>query len=103
MEKFSLKINRFFFVDIMLIQIGGWSYNFSSSDEDVNVAIEEVSKQLVKKGVTSYCPTVITSSKDTYRKILPKIKPTQGGKENGASILGLHLEGKLSYLKIYYF
>lgn len=59
----------------------------------MEVAIREVSRQLVKKGVTAYCPTLITSSKETYRKILPKIKRNSGGKSSGATILGVHLEG----------
>lgn len=35
---------------------------------------------------------MVTSKKDTYRKILPQIKKTQGGK-HGATVLGVHLEG----------
>ena len=43
--------------------------------------------------MTSYCPTIITSSRETYKKILPKIKLNEGGQKNGATILGTHLEG----------
>ena len=77
----------------MALKLGGWGYNFSSSDDDVDVAIREVSNHLVKRGVTAYCPTLITSSKETYRKILPKIRRNPGGRSNGATILGVHLEG----------
>lgn len=42
--------------------------------------------------MTSFCPTIVTSSKETYRKVLPKITKTKGGK-SGAAILGVHIEG----------
>lgn len=35
---------------------------------------------------------MVTSDKETYRQILPRIKKRQGGK-HGATVLGVHLEG----------
>lgn len=35
---------------------------------------------------------MVTSDKEKYSKILPRIKKKQGGK-HGATILGVHLEG----------
>lgn len=51
-----------------------------------------VAEKLLSHGVTSFCPTIVTSPKDIYRTIIPKIKRQKGGK-HGATILGLHAEG----------
>lgn len=55
----------------------------------------KVKKLLPKYGVTSFCPTLISSSQDIYKRniaILNKFCNNQG-EEEGAKILGLHLEG----------
>jgi N-acetylglucosamine-6-phosphate deacetylase len=51
-----------------------------------------VSKELLCHGVTSFCPTLVTSPSETYHQVLPKIKRKAGGK-HGATILGVHVEG----------
>ncbi|XP_067948216.1 N-acetylglucosamine-6-phosphate deacetylase-like isoform X2 [Watersipora subatra] len=59
---------------------------------DMQVEIKKVAEGLMAHGVTSFCPTVITSPSDVYRKILPTISRCNGSRE-GAGVLGLHLEG----------
>lgn len=71
---------------------GGLGIDFSYNHENVEQGIEKVAKELLKHGVTSFCPTMVTSDKETYRQILPRIKKRQGG-EHGATVLGVHLEG----------
>lgn len=51
-----------------------------------------LSSSLYKYGVTSLCPTVVTSSPDLYRKVLPLLKQEPGNPQRGATILGAHLE-----------
>ena len=50
--------------------------------------ISRVSRGLLEHGVTAYCPTVVTSSPDYYKRTLPMIKQTVGGKD-GAAVLGI--------------
>ncbi|XP_055370880.1 N-acetylglucosamine-6-phosphate deacetylase [Condylostylus longicornis] len=71
---------------------GGYGVDFSHDVDTVEIGIETVAKGLLSTGVTSFCPTIVTSPKETYHRILPKIKKKQGGK-HGATILGIHLEG----------
>ncbi|XP_039746255.1 N-acetylglucosamine-6-phosphate deacetylase [Pararge aegeria] len=78
------------FIDIQIN--GGWGIDFSYDSDNVEHGVKTVAKKLLAHGVTSFCPTMVTSDKDKYAKILPKIKKAQGGPE-GATVLGVHLEG----------
>lgn len=65
---------------------GGWGVDFSYDSENVEEGIQKVAKELLSHGVTSFCPTMVTSDKDKYSKILPKIHKRQGNK-NGPPFL----------------
>lgn len=71
---------------------GGYGVDFSYDTETVDEGVNLVAKNLLKHGVTSFCPTLVTSPTETYHKVLPKIKKRPGDK-NGATILGVHVEG----------
>lgn len=74
------------------LQVNGYKgVNFS----DPKLSIEDiisVSRELFKLGIVAYCPTIISSPLEVYKRNLPlfteAIKQTEG-----AEILGLHLEG----------
>lgn len=72
--------------------IGGFGIDFSYNTENVEEGINTVAKKLLAYGVTSFCPTLVTSPKETYHTIIPKIKKRNGGK-HGAAVLGIHVEG----------
>ncbi|KAJ2950579.1 hypothetical protein O0L34_g8827 [Tuta absoluta] len=78
------------FIDIQIN--GGWGIDFSANTKNIEDGVKKVAKELLAHGVTSFCPTMVTTNKETYRKTLPLIKKSQGGK-NGATVLGVHLEG----------
>ncbi|KAJ8727034.1 hypothetical protein PYW08_015431 [Mythimna loreyi] len=78
------------FIDIQIN--GGWGVDFSYDSENVKEGVRKVSKELLAHGVTSFCPTMVTSDVEKYHKILPLIKKTDGG-QHGATVLGVHLEG----------
>lgn len=74
------------------IQInGGFGIDFAKISADSNL-LEEVTQKLFPYGVTSICPTIVTSPKRVYDQVIPNVKKSKGGK-NCANILGLHLEG----------
>ncbi|TRY64342.1 hypothetical protein TCAL_00846 [Tigriopus californicus] len=75
---------------------GGFGVDFSYAINDQASAQEslvKVAKGILAHGVTSFCPTIVTSSQDKYHAILPWITPTPGSAETGAEILGAHVEG----------
>ncbi|KAG8035210.1 hypothetical protein G9C98_001700 [Cotesia typhae] len=78
------------YIDIQIN--GGFGVDFSYNVDNIEDGISKVAKQLLAHGVTSFCPTLVTSSPETYHKILPKIKKSPGGK-HGATVLGVHVEG----------
>ena len=91
------------FIDIQLN--GAYGIDFSNADvspRGLEVQdIVEVSHKLLATGVTSFCPTMVSSSRETYQRIMPlireareqQIKDKSTNKNRGANILGMHLEG----------
>jgi len=71
---------------------GGFGYDFSSDISQLSKGLNVVSKGILQHGVTSFCPTLVTSPVNIYRQALPMLKARAGGK-NGAQILGAHCEG----------
>ncbi|SCA64255.1 Putative N-acetylglucosamine-6-phosphate deacetylase [Chlamydiales bacterium SCGC AG-110-P3] len=70
------------FIDLQLN--GGFGFDFSATPD----AVSEVAKRLPKYGVTSFLPTIITSSRESYhQRSYPQASAI------GAEPLGWHLEG----------
>lgn len=78
------------FIDVQIN--GGFSYDFSSDPDKIEEGRDVVSKNLLRYGVTSFCPTIVTSPSHIYANILPHLKKRAGG-QHGAEILGAHIEG----------
>ncbi|XP_036408982.1 N-acetylglucosamine-6-phosphate deacetylase [Megalops cyprinoides] len=78
------------FIDVQIN--GGYGIDFSQATDDVSGGVALVAKKILEHGVTSFCPTLVTSPPHIYHKVLPEIKVHDGGKE-GAGVLGVHLEG----------
>ncbi|KAJ3119212.1 putative N-acetylglucosamine-6-phosphate deacetylase [Physocladia obscura] len=78
------------FIDAQINGYFGWDF---ADSERISEALDHVSKGLVKYGVTSFCPTVVTSLPDTYHKVLPTIAEKRGPQKGQAEILGAHIEG----------
>ncbi|XP_043269493.1 N-acetylglucosamine-6-phosphate deacetylase [Venturia canescens] len=78
------------FIDLQIN--GGFGIDFSENRENIEEGVNRVAKGLLAHGVTSFCPTLVTSPLEIYRRVLPKIKKQKGGKE-GAAVLGVHAEG----------
>uniref|UniRef100_A0A131Z0P1 N-acetylglucosamine-6-phosphate deacetylase n=1 Tax=Rhipicephalus appendiculatus TaxID=34631 RepID=A0A131Z0P1_RHIAP len=71
---------------------GGMGVDFSHSVDTIVDAVEKVAKGVLPFGVTSMCPTIVTSTPEVYRKALTAVRKHNGSAE-GAGILGVHLEG----------
>ncbi|KAM4598684.1 N-acetylglucosamine-6-phosphate deacetylase [Polymixia lowei] len=78
------------FIDVQIN--GGYGVDFSQASEDVTGGVAFVAKKILEHGVTSFCPTLVTSPPIIYHKVLPEVKVHSGG-PNGAGVLGVHLEG----------
>eukprot|EP00756_Hemistasia_phaeocysticola_P006852 Hpha_TRINITY_DN14022_c0_g2::TRINITY_DN14022_c0_g2_i1::g.44154::m.44154/K01443/nagA, AMDHD2; N-acetylglucosamine-6-phosphate deacetylase len=55
--------------------------------------VDTICRGVLAHGCTSLCPTVITSSPEMYRAVLPLLRRREGDPERGACILGAHVEG----------
>uniref|UniRef100_A0A3Q2DYR4 N-acetylglucosamine-6-phosphate deacetylase n=1 Tax=Cyprinodon variegatus TaxID=28743 RepID=A0A3Q2DYR4_CYPVA len=70
----------------------GYGVDFSQPSDDVSAGVSLVAKKVLEHGVTSFCPTLVTSPSAVYHKVLPQVQVHDGGK-HGAGVLGFHLEG----------
>ena len=68
--------------------VGAFGVDFSAPEEDIRKGLPLVARGILSHGVTSFCPTVITSPPDVYRKLLPHFRRQRGSSE-GAGILGI--------------
>lgn len=78
------------FIDVQIN--GGYGVDFSQATDDVSGGVAFVAKRILEHGVTSFCPTLVTSPSNIYHKVLPMVRVNNGGPE-GAGVLGVHLEG----------
>ncbi|XP_035471763.2 N-acetylglucosamine-6-phosphate deacetylase isoform X1 [Scophthalmus maximus] len=78
------------FIDVQIN--GGHGVDFSQASDDAGSGVSFVAQKILEHGVTSFCPTLVTSPADVYHKVLPQVKVHDGGR-HGAGVLGLHLEG----------
>uniref|UniRef100_M3ZD25 N-acetylglucosamine-6-phosphate deacetylase n=1 Tax=Xiphophorus maculatus TaxID=8083 RepID=M3ZD25_XIPMA len=78
------------FIDVQIN--GGYGVDFSQPCEDVSAGVSLVAKKILEHGVTSFCPTLVTSPPAVYHQVLPQINVHNGGPD-GAGVLGFHLEG----------
>lgn len=68
---------------------GGFGVDFLREPERV----EEVAKRLPKYGVTSFLPTLVSAKHEDYRRVLDCLREKMEKQQEGAKILGFHLEG----------
>ena len=75
------------------LEVNGYqAVDFSSPDLTYDRALQAC-RALVKKGVSAWCPTLITSQEPTYQHNLPILARVAELPEFADVILGFHLEG----------
>jgi N-acetylglucosamine-6-phosphate deacetylase len=85
------------FIDTHIHGLGGYGtddaiYPENSSVKDAADSIIEMSRLLVKNGVTAFNPTLYPAAGDIMIDAVAKVSSAMG-RESGAHIMGLHLEG----------
>ncbi|KAJ3108894.1 hexokinase A [Physocladia obscura] len=75
------------------LQINGYFGCDFAETENIDKNIDKVAKGLIKYGVTSFCPTLVSSHPETYHKVLPIISHKRGKFSGRAEVLGAHIEG----------
>lgn len=76
------------FIDIHIHGAGG----YDTMDDDPQ-AINEISKSIIKSGVTSFLPTTMTMSTEDIQRTFKNIKKTIKNGTKGARVLGANVEG----------
>lgn len=84
------------FIDVQVN--GAFGFDFSVAPEQITdyaKGLRKVNRGLVKTGVTSYTPTIVSQKPEVYHKVLPYLGPSGSRRSaaEGAESLGAHLEG----------
>lgn len=81
------------FIDVQIN--GSHNFDFSTPDPDFAAKFAQTRRQMIKSGLTSFVPTVISTRPDAYRSVLPHLGPSGRDRdaEQGSECLGAHIEG----------
>ncbi|PYH99540.1 Metallo-dependent hydrolase [Aspergillus ellipticus CBS 707.79] len=83
-------------IDVQLNGAQGFDFSVpQASKEEYDNGLRKVNKGLARTGVTSYLPTVVSSTPEVYWKVLQSLGPSgcSHRAEDGAESLGAHVEG----------
>jgi N-acetylglucosamine-6-phosphate deacetylase len=81
------------FIDV---QINGYhNFDFSTPNPDYAAEFTETTQAMIKFGLTSFVPTVISTKPEAYRGVLPYLGPSGQDRDasKGSESLGAHIEG----------
>ena len=53
---------------------GGFGIDFSRLSDDPQDGVAKVAKGILSHGVTAFCPTLVTTTKEDYSAIVPKVR-----------------------------
>jgi N-acetylglucosamine-6-phosphate deacetylase len=81
------------FIDVQIN--GSHNFDFSTPDQDYEAKFSQTRRQMIKSGLTSFVPTVISTRPDAYRSVLPHLGPSGRDRDpdEGSECLGAHIEG----------
>ncbi|OQE96514.1 hypothetical protein PENNAL_c0001G02757 [Penicillium nalgiovense] len=83
-------------IDVQLNGAHGFDFSVPcETKEEYDEGLRMVNRGLARTGVTSYLPTLVSSTPEVYWKVLPSLGPTAGTHtpQDGAESLGAHAEG----------
>jgi len=81
------------FIDV---QINGYhNFDFSTPDPEFESKLTETTQQMIKTGLTSFVPTVISTRAEAYHAVLPHLGASGEDRDvsKGCESLGAHIEG----------
>lgn len=81
------------FIDVQIN--GSHNFDFSTPDPDFASKLTYTNQKMIKSGLTSYVPTVISTRPDAYHAVLPHLGPSGKARDprKGCESLGAHIEG----------
>ncbi|KAJ9629263.1 uncharacterized protein PV06_01328 [Exophiala oligosperma] len=81
------------FIDVQIN--GSHNFDFSTPSPEFASSFAHTRRQMIKSGLTSFVPTVISTRPQAYRAVLPHLGPSGKARDfsEGSESLGAHIEG----------